>query len=48
MDIVARGRKELKFILIRTSQASGLQGGARRSQVALTAYPPLMEAYRLN
>lgn len=23
-------------------------GGARRSQVALTAYPPLMEAYRLN
>ncbi|CAB1431116.1 unnamed protein product [Pleuronectes platessa] len=40
--------KGLIFILIRTSQASGLHEGERRSQVALTAYPLLMEAYRLN
>lgn len=40
------GAKGMKFILIRTSRAGGLQGGERRSQVALTAYPLLMEAYR--
>lgn len=45
---MADERKGLKFILIRTSQASGLQGDERRSQVALTVYPLLMEAYRLN
>lgn len=45
---MADGHKGLKFILIRTSQDSGLLGGDRRSQVALTAYPLLMEAYRLN
>lgn len=41
MDIgfAADGCKGMKFILIRTSQASGLQGGERRSQVALTASP---------
>lgn len=45
---MADGHKGLKFILIRTSQAGGLQGGERRSQLALTVYPLLMEAYRLN
>lgn len=48
MEIAADGCKGMKFILIRTSQASGLQGGERRSQFALIAYPLLMEAYRLN
>ena len=38
----------IQFILIRTAEASGLRGGERRSRLAVTAYPFLMEVYRLS
>ena len=38
----------IQFILIRTAEASGLQGGERKSRLAVTAYPFLMEVYRLS